>query len=205
MLTVAAIAAVTRPDDVVDLIVAWGGERRLAEQPLIEVDGELVPRSNTLHRVYIFKAYRLAAERAGAFGFGTEAVTGFPVNVPLGPVDPAAAWYLRNLDNAYILVLLRLGAVGLFCFVLMGTAAAATYAAWSLRPDVQGRTFFAGTAAAIVATMLLMLGVWMPYDFGFPYLWTLGTASGLSVHRRGRHGAGPSPVPGLSGTAAATG
>jgi O-antigen ligase len=202
----AVLLAAAFPDAAVDAVVAWGGERRLEDQPRIDVNGELVPRSSTLHRLYVFSVYRSAAERAGAFGFGTEAVTGFPVNVPLGPIDPKTAWYLRNLDNTYILMLLRFGVVGLTFFALLGIVAAVNFGARSVVLAAPGRVFYAGMAAAIVATMLLMFGVWMPYDFGFSFLWTLGTASGLAAHadrrgvpassseRRDRSGLRPGPT-----------
>lgn len=166
---------------------AWGEETAPRKPRVITVDGERVQASDALYRVHLLFVYRTAAERAGPFGFGTEAVTGFPVNVPLGAVDNQTKRYLRFVDNAYLLLVLRFGYVGLICFTAFGVAAAGTFIWMARDPAVQGQAFFAAAAGALTAVLLMLLTVWMPQDFGFCLLWTAGIASGLRLHG---HGAG---------------
>jgi hypothetical protein len=150
------------------------------------VEGERIQASNALYRVHLLAVYRTAAERAGPLGFGTEAVTSFPVNVPLGQVDHETAQYLRFVDNAYLLMVLRFGYLGLTCFTVFGILAAGTFIWMARARDIQGRVFYAAAGGACTAVLLMLLTVWMPQDFGFCFLWTAGIASGLVLHAQVR-------------------
>lgn len=179
------IAAATQRELVLDALHLWGGDKRPHERTIV-LDGEEVPYTNALHRAYLFRVYGTAMRRAGPFGFGTEAVTGFPINVPVGPQEVKTLDRLWCIDNAYILLWLRFGYVGVACFILLSAVAVATYALMALSPFAQGSVFYAGMAGALAGTLLLLLTVWMPHDFGFWYLWSLGAAAGLTAHRAWR-------------------
>ncbi len=172
------------------VIHLMGGEQTVLEKfrPTFIIDGEKRQASSALQRVYFFDVYGLAMRRAGWFGFGTERTTGFPPRVPIGQQHVETLKRLWTVDNAYILITLRFGYLGLTCFVCLGIAAIAKYMQMGWLPQVHGLVFFAGMAGTLLATMLVLLTVWMPHDFGFWYLWSVGTASGLCGRKeRERH------------------
>src|SRR5205823_1880201 len=49
----------------------------------------------------------------------------------------------------------------------------------AIAPRAQGVLFLGALGRSILATMLLMLTVWMPHDFGFWLLWCSGAGAGL--------------------------
>lgn len=176
---------------VVSSLMAWqsvlyvihliGGEQKTLEKhhPTVVIEGETQPTSSALARVHFFDIYGLAMRRAGWLGFGTDRTTGFPPRVPIGQQHVETLKRIWTLDNTYILVVLRFGYLGLACFVLMGMTAIVEYVLLGWRPQVPGAVFFASMAGTLMATMLILLTVYMPHDFGFWYLWSVGTASGL--------------------------
>ena len=84
-----------------------------ASQPKIKRGEEKVRYSMAFNRIYVFRVYGVAIQKAGLFGFGTEAVTGFPINVPLGQQDLETLREIRTVDNAFLLMGLRFGYLGL--------------------------------------------------------------------------------------------
>lgn len=157
----------------------WGGELKNKYAPTIIINNEQHVYSGTLTRVYLFEVYRVAMRRAGLLGFGTERTTGFPVNVPVGQQHVQTLKRLPWIDNVYILLTLRFGYLGVFAFTFMGVTAIFACGMLINRDIARGSIFYSATAGSLCAMMLLLLTVWMPHDFGFWYLWTIGAASGL--------------------------
>lgn len=190
MLLVVGVAALAvlfvQRDSVLDALQLWSGEAASKYKPKITVGDDEVEYTGTMSRVYLFEVYGLAMKRAGLYGFGTERVTGFPVQVPVGPVHAATLVHLRFIDNIYILMILRFGYLGLFFFVMLAISASIAFVKLAKSSDRHDATFHANMAGAILATLVVMLTVWMPHDFGFMFLWNIGAASGLLAARRDR-------------------
>jgi hypothetical protein len=170
---------------VVDGLHWWGGEtpRGTNKLPTVVLGSTEHPYSGTLNRFYLFDVYGLAMRRAGWLGFGTEPTTGFPVRVPVGPQHAETQEKIRWLDNAFILITLRFGYLGVALFALWGVSAMATLIMHAQRQMRCGSRndgiLFGAMGGAIAGTLVLLFAVWMPHDFGFWYLWCLGAASGL--------------------------
>ncbi len=118
-------------------------------------------------------------QRASWLGFGTERTSGFPVRVPFGPEDQQTLKSLRYVDNAYILMDLRFGLLGVLCLLaLLASVIADFLIAWR-DPANSGELLCAGLASGVFALMLALLTVWLPHDFCALFLWTAGVGSGL--------------------------
>lgn len=179
---------------VINLLERWSGEQTVAARSSVVVnEEEQVQYSAVRNRFILFDLYRIALRRSGMLGFGTEAVTGFPVNVPLGPQEVTTLRKIRFIDNTYILLTLRFGYLGLLCFGAAGIAGVGQmlwiHRSYSLPQQLLGQfpqLVIVTVAGALAATMLALLTVWMPPDFGFVYVWLLGASSGLYLSH-GRH------------------
>jgi type IV secretory pathway TrbD component len=167
---------------ILDGLHRWSGELQKPhrQQPTVVIDGERVVYSGTLTRVYLFDVYGVAMRRAGWLGFGTERTSTFPVNVPVGQQHTETLKRLPWIDNQYILLVLRFGYLGVAVFITFCLSGVFAMLMVCRRCGGRGMVFFGGLAATIVAMMLLLLTVWMPHDFGFWFLWTLGVSSGLA-------------------------
>lgn len=168
---------------VVVLLENWSGEsQRIGNKSLVVNQEELMKFSGTRSRLIMLEMYRVALFRSGLIGYGTEAVTGFPIHVPIGPQEAETLKRIRYIDNEYVLLTLRFGYLGLLCFL---TAAIAS--AWTLTRlhDIYAEEnlglLVAYVAAGLMSVMVVIFTVWMPHDYGFVLLWTFGVASGLSV------------------------
>jgi hypothetical protein len=183
-----AIGAIWQSDAAIDLIDAWGGDLKgwlgqpRARQGKIKIGDEEFSDSATSKRIHVVDLYRTAMGRAGLFGFGTEAVTGFPVNVPVGQQDLATLKSIWTVDNAFLLMGLRFGYAGMLCLVAVCISTAFLWlrmTIWgSLTPGL--RAFTAGTAGVSITMLLVLLTVWMPQDFGFWFVLTWGAAVGMN-------------------------
>ncbi len=177
----------------------WSGEQATAARSRVIInEDEEVQYSGLRNRFILFDLYRIALMRSGLLGFGTEAVTGFPVNVPLGPQEVTTLRKIRFIDNTYILLTLRFGYLGVAMFTLAGAAAVAQFIYLQQFYKIEhkslgqyGQIVAAALAASLVATMMTLLTVWMPPDFGFVLVWTFGISSGMLLsHARGKLGRG---------------
>jgi hypothetical protein len=154
------------------------GAREQAKQMRM-VDGRPMEYNETTHRILIFDVYVEAMLDAGFIGYGTERTNTFPVRVPTTTVDPksfATAW---SIDNHFIILQLRLGLLGVFCFLLLLVSAGviALRRAVDFPPDVALFSIASGCTLLVLPVVLLV--EWMPHDFGFLVLALAGSASGL--------------------------
>lgn len=150
-------------------------------QYTIKLGEENVRFSATLDRIYVVKLYGVAIQRAGLFGFGTEAVTGFPLNIPVGQADIETLKTIRTVDNAFLLMELRFGYLGLAAFFVWCVSIAVSWGQITVEksPSPEFKAF-SGTMMGVSSAMLLvMLTVWMPQDFGFWFIWTSGICAGF--------------------------
>lgn len=168
------------PDQVTIRVSEWTGG---IEKPrLIEVDGEAVITSSSKSRLHVFGIYRDALVKAGPFGYGSKATTGFPLQIPGMEGSFKSANLFYTVDNAYVLLTLRFGWLGGVCLVILFLTAIGTgLSLFREHPE----ELFPGAIAGllvVVAGFSLML-VFMSYDFGFLLLWTFGILSGLASGR----------------------
>jgi hypothetical protein len=168
---------------VVVLMIAWNpilnalesvsGESRQKMKQV--VNGKEVRATSTYNRLNLFAVYDDALRGAGFLGYGTARCSQFPPRVPLRS-DPGMAQYV---DNAFLLYTLRFGYLGLLFFLAANVAAAYQFVQLALRPHGGGVVWATAMAGTVVGMMFLLCTVFMAPDFGFLYLFTLGTASGI--------------------------
>jgi hypothetical protein len=177
------LVLVIQREAVIETLEGWSGEDRIYRADVrVVVNEESKEFSNTRARLLILDAYGIAMRRAGLFGFGTEAITGFPINVPLGPQEADTLRKLRFVDNVYVLITLRFGYLGLACLLAAWLSAIFQLQVITDKYYRQSLGFLASSlAATLVALLPVVFTVWMPQDFGFAVVWTWGAASGLFV------------------------
>jgi len=161
---------------------------------LVTVDDEAVVYTDTRNRLLVWKIYGPLLIRGGIFGYGTDAVSSFPPNIPGIPASARAAEILGVVDNSYLLVGLRFGLVGLVMFitVLIGAILTAYF-----RRRSAGLIFYPYGSAFLTALMGVLIGVgfeittvFFSYEFGYWILFTCGVSAGLaSLNRRLMSGA----------------
>ena len=163
------------------LLDDWSGEfQRGRQASTVTFDEQAEKVSSARSRLTLFRIYWSPLTRAGLLGYGTGAVTGFPVNVPIGSEEAEAAKQIWALDNTYILITLRFGYLGLFFFLsLLGWSLWQLLKVHDLDPRRSTAAFSAALFGATAAVAWLIFGVWTPSDFGFPWLWGIGLSSGL--------------------------
>lgn len=176
ILTVVFISvAIYNRDQVIDTVTRLG--ERINVHKTITIDGSKKPMTFTATRWYLVQAYWPAMVRASWLGYGTDAISGFPVKVPLGDIDPETIKEVPYIDNQYVLMVLRFGWAGATTFTIALLLAAA---AWFQRSTTMqfsqaAVSFYVGGTILAVAAGLLT--VWMPHDIGFPLLWWMGGGS----------------------------
>lgn len=175
------LIALSNATYLVQLLNRWT-ENTSRPMPTITVSGDRVEYTGTLHRLYLWDVYATAMRRAGWLGFGTERTTGFPPRVPVGSEQAATLKRLWCVDNAYILMTLRFGYLGVACFVLCGFQATRTYWILAQQQSSQPQTYCGAMCGAVFATLCVLLTVWMPHDFGFWFLWTFGAGAAMLSH-----------------------
>ena len=175
--TISAVACVILiPNQTADALSAWtgGGDRR----SIVEINGEAVEYSSSRNRLLILPAYGEALRYARMTGYGTEATSTFPPRIPYLQSEKLSVDRLKNVDNAYVLIALRFGWLGMVALsLLLLTGAGTAFHLYRDRPD-QHLTAALGSMLVVLIPTLLM--TWMSYDFGFMILWTLGILAGLS-------------------------
>ncbi|MEZ6062238.1 MAG: O-antigen ligase family protein [Planctomycetaceae bacterium] len=172
------VGAVIFPDAAVTVLEKFGG----SHVRLVEVDGEVEEITGTRSRLLIYQAYGGPMLNAGLTGYGTIATNQFPPNIPYLESTRDSVEKLRLVDNAYVLLILRFGWLGLACFILLFLTALGT--AIYLSSDPQIRRWCTVFAGCLVASLMVFFTVWMSYDFGFYLLWSVGLLSGLASARQ---------------------
>lgn len=167
-----------------ETIESWASEsQRIAP---VQVSGTKQEYSAARNRLILFDLYRIALRRSGLFGFGTDAVTGFPVQVPVGEQESETLRRIRFIDNTYILITLRFGYLGLLSFsiALLSAIFQFYYLSQKHLKDRRDQISFISMYATMMgsfgsAAMIALLTVWMPPEHGFVLLWIMGASSGM--------------------------
>ncbi len=146
---------------------------------LVEIDGKAVEYSNVSDRLLIFDAYGDALRHAGLTGYGTKLTTGFPPNIPYLQASRHSVERLKFVDNAYVLLTLRFGFLGLGAFVFLMLSG--IYTAGSLVRYYPQNYFYMAVCGSFTGFAVVLMTVWMCYDFGFLALWMLGVLAGSAV------------------------
>ncbi len=178
---VLAVSFLFFQDRIFDFLDDWAGEFEHGKQAQsVKFDDQAEIISSARARFTLFKIYWEPMKRAGLVGYGSNAVAQFPVNVPIGSEEAEAARTIWALDNSYILLVLRFGFLGLASFLAMiGLSLWQCKAVYDDDPIRSQALFAASLCGATLAVAGLIAGVWMPQDFGFPWLWGIGASSGL--------------------------
>lgn len=178
VVTLAATAWFSGP--LIEYAMRLSGESRSLVHHTITIDGQKLPFSSAMCRLHILRLYRPAFLQAGLLGYGTERTAGFPIRVPLAEGNEEALRMMPTVDNAYLLIALRFGWLGvaaliaaLSCFVVNAFTAAQHIHAQA------ERAFAASLCGSLFATAVVCATVWMAHDFGFLLLWTGGVATSL--------------------------
>lgn len=178
VLTAAILCTVIWPKEVIDLARTGVRDQHL-NQETVQLDGEELEYSGSLTRLLLFRAYSRALRHASFLGYGTEAVRVFPPNIPHLPRKSEAIHLMRHVDNAYVLIGLRFGWLGIATFCLLHLATFGTAVVLSQSPELRGVCTWIASVVAGAASVLLT--VYFAYDFSFVYLWTCGIVAGLAT------------------------
>lgn len=190
-LLLAVVIGFTAGDMVLDLLHRWSGEKPM----LIEVDGETVTYTGTLHRLLQVRVYAEAVEHAGWLGYGSLPLRAGQNTVPY--VEEHLRQMFSSIDNHYLQFVLQCGYLGLGLFLLL-CATTITYA-WqaAARSDGATRVLAAGLGGALFALTLLMSSVWLASDYRFMLLAVMGATGGLKLCvQRATSQPATSPAPG---------
>lgn len=103
--------------------------------------------------------------------------------IPAFAVPVARESDVDTLDNAFLLMTLRFGWLGLVFFTAVLVLGIWNYVHLAVTGSAEGRIWLAASAAAMAGMALILLTVWMPQDFGFFYLWSIGASAGLLAER----------------------
>lgn len=165
-------------ESIVSQLENWGSDR----QREIVIDGEEQIQSSTRSRLNMMAMYSIALRRSGLFGFGTEACSGFPINVPIGAQELKTLKSVKYIDNTYVLLTLRLGYLGIAAFV-----ASALLAIWQFVwiadrfKEESPQWLSSCVGGTMIGALAVLATVWMPHEIGFLLVWTFGVSSGLFV------------------------
>jgi hypothetical protein len=170
---VAVLAMIAISGPLLNQLDALTGED-LAGQTTKSADGE-VKFTSAGARKLLFTIYAHPMKHAGLLGYGTNACSSFPPDVPLN--EPVGR--VKSVDNAYILFTLRFGYLGLLMFLAINVTAAWQFLSLADTATGDLRVWLAAMAGMVVTAMLMFMLVWMPQDVGFIYLFSLGASSGL--------------------------
>lgn len=175
------IFAVTSPDRLTSLWMQTGG-RTDQRQTIVEVNDELVTHSSTRARYRMLEVYGKSAQRAGFLGYGSEATSGFPPNIPHLPKEAQATEEFWTVDNTYLLMVLRFGYLGLAGFVFLVISPVLMIC---LQPnlDLRRDAWIMYAAPGMIAVLLLT--VYCDYEILLPLMWTLGLTTSLCDARIG--------------------
>ncbi|HEX4131143.1 MAG TPA: hypothetical protein VHZ24_13975 [Pirellulales bacterium] len=166
---------------VIDALHRWAGDD---QGKLVTIDGKKVAYSGTVHRLMLPSLYRNAMAKAGWLGFGTDLTSTFPLKIGVGDKSSAPSSILKFVDNAFILLQLRFGYLGVACFCLF-LASTAWYMGRAATRFAGPDGLFCGLlCGVIVGVAVALLTVWLPQDFGFWLICTAGIATGLEVFFR---------------------
>jgi hypothetical protein len=174
--SVAVACIILAPEQTVDKLSRWtgGGDRA----SVVDIDGKAANYSSSRNRLLIVRAYGDALRFARMTGYGTEATSTFPPRIPYLQSETLSVERLRNVDNAFVLIALRFGWLGMSVLLLMLIAGVGTaFRLYSDRPD---QNLIAGLGCMLAILIPTLLLTWMSYDFGLMILWTLGILAGLS-------------------------
>jgi len=178
-------------EPMLELLESWSGE---SGQRQVVIEEETHSYSGTRNRLLVFDVYGIALKRSGWLGFGTQAVSGFPVNVPLGPREADTLKKVRFIDNSYMLLTLRFGWLGLL--LLLAICAASIGQLWLVSRkscSTRCRLWAVALCSSSLSLLALIWTVWMPHEIGFPLVWSWGASSGLLLLHRQTTVALPSP------------
>ncbi len=172
-------------NNVLETLESWAGENRPSKSSVIVINENKEQFTSARSRFLLLELYSIAMKRSGLLGFGTEAVTGFPVRVPLGPQEVETMKRIRFVDNTYVLMTLRFGYIGVFFFTVALFVAAFQFVYVCSRMPTESPGVLAGClAGSLLGVIPVLFTVWMPPDYGFPLMWTCGVSSGMLLALR---------------------
>jgi hypothetical protein len=191
------VILISQREMLIESLERWSGEDRVygADVRML-VNDESKEFSNTRYRLLLFDVYKIAVKRGGLLGFGSEAVTGFPIQVPVGPQEFDTLRKMRSIDNVYLLVTLRFGYLGLICFAL--AACTAIYQLFAITDPLRTENIGLLTAclgSSLAVILPVIFTVWMPQDYGFILVWSWGASSGMYLAHRSGTFDSPAPMP----------
>ncbi len=177
---VSIVLLILNRNSVLEALESLAGENRASRSSVIVINENKEQFTSARSRFLLVELYSIAMKRSGLLGYGTEAVTGFPVRVPLGPQEVETMKRIRFVDNTYILMTLRFGYSGVFFFTAALVAAALQFIYVCTRMPTESPGILAGClAGSMLGIIPVLFTVWMPPDYGFPLMWTCGVSSGL--------------------------
>lgn len=161
---------------------------------LVDIGDDTRVYTGTRNRLFVWEIYGPLVVRGGLFGFGTEAISSFPPNIPGLPKTAQAAETLGIVDNSYLLFGLRFGWVGLVLMIILLSGAIVTTITQRRSAGLIfypfGPAFATALAGVLAGVALEITTVYFSYEFAYWVLFHCGVSTGLaSLHRRVLNGA----------------
>lgn len=171
-------AIVAMPNFFLETLSSWAGEKSTMT---IQIDGQYVEYSGTMHRILQMQVYSKALQHADWFGYGSVGLRSGSTTIP--HVEDHLRQMFSSIDNHYLQFALQNGWVGIgaflaLCFFSIHQAASAAHDPRNPMPYLS-----AATAGAIVALTLILSTVWLPSDVRFVLLAVIGMAAGMRMSR----------------------
>lgn len=163
----------------------WGKGGREVKTTELSIGDEKIVHSGLRNRLSIISVYGIAVKRSGLLGFGTDAVSTFPINVPVGPRELETLKETRYIDNTYLLLTLRFGYLGAAMFATICVLAVVQLIGVADRHRGRSPSILACClGGSLLGVYAAIATVWMPPDYGFLLVWTMGCSSGMYLTMR---------------------
>lgn len=137
------------------------------ESVTIIIKGEAVEYNGTRHRDLLHLVYREEVEQAGFLGWGYHFLNKIPP-------DHHIPNQFKSIDDHYLILQLRYGTLGVTVFLLFAGVGALCLLRVALDPGHPARTLAGTLFGAFVATTIMLRGVAMEADIGFPWYFLAG-------------------------------
>lgn len=156
----------------------------------MEVDGSVELYSSSRNRFWVWRIYGPLVPKGGLFGYGTDAMSTFPPNIPGLPARAETREQFGIVDNSIILTGLRFGIPGSVLLTLLVVAGiwnsiTQQRLVQTTLGDLESRYLMYG-GCGIVALFIQFNLIFLSYEYAFWLLVHLGVIAGLCSYAKQR-------------------
>jgi hypothetical protein len=168
---VGTLVVIAARDEIVALLEKSTGEAESATEMII-IKGEQVAYNGTRHRDLLHLVYADEVEAAGWFGWSYHFLDRIP------PTHQIPNQF-RSIDDHYLITQLRYGTVGVIVFLLFTAVGGYCFLRVAFDPYHPAATVAGTLFGAFIAVAVMVRGVAMEGDIGFPWYFIAGLGGRL--------------------------